>query len=86
MGPKQLKKNAVTAKALAKGSVTSRAVKDRSLRAVDFARGQLPSGPIGPSGPTGPAGSPGSGITRVARYTYTTTRGSTARRTSAASA
>ncbi len=75
VGPKQLKKNAVTAKALAQGSVTSRAVKDRSLRAVDFARGQLPSGPSGPSGPTGPAGSPGSGITRVARYSYSGNEG-----------
>ena len=70
VGPKQLKLNAVTAKALAKGSVTSRAVKDRSLRAADFARGQLPSGPPGPSGPAGPAGSPGVGITRVARFAY----------------
>ena len=50
-------------------------VKDRSLRAVDFARGQLPSGPSGPSGPTGPAGSPGSGITRVARYSYSGNEG-----------
>ena len=43
-------------------SVTSREVKNRSLRNVDFARGQLPSGPrglpgkTGPAGPTGPAG------------------------------
>jgi hypothetical protein len=70
IGQKQLKRNAVTAKALAKSSVTSRAVKNRSLRAIDFARGELPSGPIGPSGPSGPAGSPGEGVTRVARYTY----------------
>ena len=70
IGQKQLKRNAVTAKALAKASVTGRAVKDRSLHAVDFARGELPSGPIGPGGPTGPAGSPGVGITRVARYAY----------------
>jgi hypothetical protein len=70
VGPRQLKTNAVTARALAKGSVTTRAVKDRSLRAVDFARGQLPSGPPGPSGPSGPAGSPGAGITRVARFAY----------------
>lgn len=46
------------------GSVTSREVKNRSLLAVDFKRGQLPRGaqgrvgPVGPAGPQGPPGDP----------------------------
>ena len=46
------------------GSVTSREVKNRSLLAVDFKRGQLPHGaqgrvgPVGPAGPQGPPGDP----------------------------
>ena len=49
VGTKQLKKNAVI----------SKKVKNRSLKAVDFAAGQLPKGPQGEQGiqgPTGPAG------------------------------
>jgi hypothetical protein len=46
VGPKQLRKNAVT----------SVKVKDRSLRGRDFARGQLPAGRRGAAGPPGPAG------------------------------
>ena len=49
VGPKQLKNNAVT----------SRKVKDFSLRSRDFAPGQLPAGPAGPSGPPGLKGDPG---------------------------
>ena len=41
VGTKQLKKNAVTGKK----------VKNRSLRAVDVAAGQLPRGPKGDQGP-----------------------------------
>jgi hypothetical protein len=46
VGTKQLKKNAVTGKK----------VKNRSLKAIDFATGQLPAGPKGDQGPQGPAG------------------------------
>src|SRR5919204_5865612 len=46
VGTKQLKKNAVT----------SKKVKNRSLKAVDFATGQLPAGPRGPQGPQGVQG------------------------------
>jgi hypothetical protein len=51
--------------ALARNSVTTVQVKDRSLLAKDFKSGQLPrgatgapgpAGPAGPAGPTGPAG------------------------------
>jgi hypothetical protein len=43
VGPAQIKRNAVT----------SSKVKNRSLRAVDFKRAQLPRGPQGPAGPPG---------------------------------
>ena len=47
---------------LPKNSVTTREVKDRSLLAKDFEKGQLPAGKTGaqgPIGPQGPAGTPG---------------------------
>ena len=53
--------------ALPANSVTTVQVKDHSLLARDFKRGQLPRGPIGPvgpagaTGPAGPAGPAGSG-------------------------
>ncbi|MDQ3823114.1 MAG: hypothetical protein M3321_07730 [Actinomycetota bacterium] len=43
-------------------AVVSSKVRNRSLLAVDFRRGQLPQGPPGPQGPVGPqgpAGAPG---------------------------
>jgi hypothetical protein len=46
VGPKQLKKNAVR----------SAKVKDGTLRAADFAAGQLPAGPQGAQGPPGVVG------------------------------
>ena len=58
----QIPKNSVGAKQLKKNAVSSAKVKNRSLLAVDFRRGQLPrgaTGPIGPSGATGPAGADG---------------------------
>jgi hypothetical protein len=44
---------------LAKNAVTSPKVKDRSLRAQDFALGQLPQGAKGEPGPQGPQGAQG---------------------------
>ena len=44
---------------LPKNSVTTYQVKDFSLLARDFKRGQIPPGPVGPTGPTGPAGPQG---------------------------
>jgi hypothetical protein len=55
----QLPANSVGTKQLKKNAVTGKKVKNRSLKAVDFALGQLPAGPQGPKGdqgPTGPAG------------------------------
>jgi hypothetical protein len=49
VGTPQLKSNAVI----------SAKVKNRSLLAVDFKRGQLPKGPQGPQGPAGPSGPQG---------------------------
>jgi hypothetical protein len=56
VGPAQLKANAVN----------SAKVKDRSLRSVDFATGQIPAGPTGPAGPAGPQGPSGtSGVQQI---------------------
>jgi hypothetical protein len=44
---------------LPRNSVTSATVKNRSLLAKDFKRGQLPRGPIGPQGPAGVPGASG---------------------------
>src|SRR5947208_2783985 len=41
---------------LPRNSVTTVQVKDFSLLARDFKRGQLPAGPQGPAGPAGPSG------------------------------
>ena len=49
VGPAQLKNNAVN----------SAKVRNGSLRAVDFAPGQIPAGPAGPQGPAGPPGATG---------------------------
>ena len=48
--------NSVGTPQLKGGSVTSGKVKDGTLKAVDFARNQLPEGPEGAIGPAGPAG------------------------------
>lgn len=59
VGPKQLRKNAVR----------SSKVKDGSLKATDFAAGQLPAGPQGPQGLQGLQGPPGVVGTVVVRRT-----------------
>jgi hypothetical protein len=56
VGPAQLKANAVN----------SAKVQNRSLRAADFAIGQIPKGPQGPVGAAGPQGPPGtSGVQQI---------------------
>ena len=69
VGTRQLERGAVKAGDIGRGAVKSRAVRNRALRRIDFARGQLPEGPPGERGPqglTGPAGSAlASGIVRV---------------------
>ncbi len=51
--------NSVGRAQLKPNAVNSSKVANRSLRAVDFAVGQLPAGPVGHSGPQGPAGPKG---------------------------
>jgi hypothetical protein len=61
-----LPRNSVGADQIKAGAVRSSEVKDRALRAKDFAVGQLPKGdrgdpgPAGPQGPRGDTGAPGS--------------------------
>lgn len=55
----KLPKNSVGGAQLRANAVDSGKVRDRSLRAKDFALGQLPAGAQGPAGATGPAGERG---------------------------
>ena len=55
----KLPANSVGSKQIKKNAVTAAKVKNRSLRAEDFAAGQLPAGERGPAGAAGPAGPPG---------------------------
>jgi hypothetical protein len=54
-----LPRNSVGTAQLRNNAVISAKVRNFSLRRVDFARNQIPSGPAGPAGPTGPAGPAG---------------------------
>jgi hypothetical protein len=56
-----LPRNSVGTLQLKKDAVNSTKVKDRSLKAADFARGQLPAGPAGPKGDPGPSTGPAGG-------------------------
>lgn len=53
----QLPKNSVGNKQIRKSAVNSDKVKDRSLLAKDFKKGQLPTGSQGPQGARGPSAS-----------------------------
>jgi hypothetical protein len=52
-------RNSVGTAQLRANAVVSAKVRNRSLLAIDFRRGQLPAGPAGPQGPVGPAGQAG---------------------------
>lgn len=54
-----LPRNSVGTIQLKNNAVNSAKVKNGSLRAVDFAPGQIPRGPQGPAGPAGPQGPQG---------------------------
>jgi hypothetical protein len=54
-----LPRNSVGTVQLKNNAVNSAKVKNASLRAVDFAAGQIPVGPQGPAGPQGPPGASG---------------------------
>jgi hypothetical protein len=51
-----LPRNSVGTAQLKANAVNSAKVKNASLRAVDFAAGQIPAGPAGPQGPPGASG------------------------------
>lgn len=55
--------NLITGKEIAKNAITSPKVKDRSLLAKDFKKGQLPRGETGKAGPQGPQGPAGPALT-----------------------
>lgn len=59
-----LAKNSVGPKQLQKDAVRSPKVKDHSLKAIDFAEGQIPAGPQGPKGEQGAPGVVGTVIVR----------------------
>src|SRR5580765_2515207 len=59
VGSGQIKKGGVGNSDIATNAITTTKVKDRSLKAVDFARNQLPAGPTGPKGDQGPKGDTG---------------------------
>jgi hypothetical protein len=62
----QLAKNSVGPRQLRNNAVTSKKVKNFSLRRRDFAPGQVPAGPRGPVGPKGDRGKKGkSGTARA---------------------
>jgi hypothetical protein len=54
-----LPRNSVGTAQLKNNAVNSAKVRNASLRAADFAPGQLPRGQQGPAGPQGPQGPPG---------------------------
>lgn len=56
---KDIENRSIAGKKLKRNAVTGGLVKNRSLRARDFKRGQLPAGPQGPPGPAGEDGEPG---------------------------
>ena len=55
----KLTKGSVKSRHVAKDAITSKKVKNGSLRARDFRAGELPAGPTGPTGDRGPAGPQG---------------------------
>jgi hypothetical protein len=62
VGTPQIKPNAVGVAQIKANAITSAKVRDFTLRAWDFRRGDLPAGPRGldgPAGPPGPAGAIG---------------------------
>ena len=59
VGALQLRGGAVTEPKIRGDAVTSGKVKNRSLKAIDFAEGQIPAGPAGEKGDKGDKGDPG---------------------------
>lgn len=59
VGTQQLKPNAVGVGQIKANAINSSKVRDFTLRAWDFRKGDLPAGPPGPNGPAGPQGPAG---------------------------
>lgn len=56
VGDAQIRYHAVRGKHIASDAITTSKVRNGSLRAEDFGKGELPSGAQGPAGPAGPTG------------------------------
>jgi hypothetical protein len=82
-------RNSVGTAQLRANAVVSSKVRNRSLLAVDFRRGQLPRGPAGPAGPQGPVGPQGTagapGVSGRELRAATSTNDSSAFKTASAS-
>ena len=81
----QLPKNSVGPKQIKKNAVNSAKVKDRSLLAKDFRKGQLPKGATGlagAQGSAGPTGPPARPVSRAVRSPSLMSRTSATRTTS----
>ena len=69
VGTAQIRNLSVTGAKLRGDAVDSGKVKDRSLKAIDFALGQIPAGPTGPKGDKGERGEKGGkGDTGISAY------------------
>ena len=78
-------RNSVGTAQLRTNAVVSSKVRNRSLLAVDFRRGQLPRGPAGPQGPVGPQGAAGApGVSGRELRAATSTNDSSAFKTASA--
>jgi hypothetical protein len=64
-----LPRNSVGTAQLRNNAVNSAKVRNASLRAADFAPGQIPRGPQGPAGPQGAQGQPGASGLQLASGT-----------------
>ncbi len=59
VGSAQIRRGAIVGSDIHRNAITSAKVKDRSLKAIDFAAGQLPAGAQGPQGQQGQQGPKG---------------------------
>jgi hypothetical protein len=59
VGSAQIRRGTIVGSDIHRNAITSSKVKDRSLKAIDFADGQLPAGPKGDTGAQGPQGPKG---------------------------
>ena len=72
IGSTQIKKGTIVGSDIHSNAITSKKVKDKSLKAVDFAAGQLPAGAKGDTGAQGPKGDTGAFGTVTAQFSQAT--------------